>query len=59
MSTKHAYEYCHDGGIYIGCKAQGEHWDCKEYDMWKVDCLTCEYRKQERNNMGAVRTYDY
>ena len=42
----YAYEYLHDQGVYIGCKAQGRFHDGKEYEMHKVDCINCEYAER-------------
>jgi hypothetical protein len=46
--NEYAYEYAHDGGIYIGCKYND--YDCKEYDMWKVDCTKCSVTKELNEN---------
>ena len=41
--TKYAYVYRHDGGDYIGCRAQGGNWDCFEIDISEVMCHACEF----------------
>jgi hypothetical protein len=40
--TKHMYIYRHDGGEYIGCRAQGRNMDCYTYEQYEVDCEKCE-----------------
>lgn len=43
--TKHIYVYRHDGGDYIGCRAQGRFVDCYAYETHEVDCTKCKLLK--------------
>jgi len=42
-----AYVYRHDGGEYIGCRAQGENKDCYTMVLRHVDCDHCKYAQKE------------
>lgn len=56
--TSWAYLYRHDGGTYIGCRAQGKYTDCMEDDLWKVDCPECEFNltlKEWEEKYGSKR----
>lgn len=43
--TKWMYIYRHDGGDYIGCRAQGRNRDCHTYETHEVDCTNCQLLK--------------
>jgi hypothetical protein len=44
--TKWIYIYRHDGGDYIGCRAQGRFVDCYAYETHEVDCTKCKHNKE-------------
>jgi hypothetical protein len=42
--TAYAYSYRHDGGDYIGCRANGrKYYDCYTYEWHEVDCTKCKF----------------
>ena len=49
--TKWMYVYRHDGGDYLGCRAQGKNWDCIHDEESDVDCLGCKFNNEKEERL--------